>query len=275
MDEVRDISDSYHVQTANLRLDLPRDFEVDREEETLEIYYENNMHKILHVDPKSANYQDVVRDMGGGLMCESVFKSSQHKNKAGKKPVVDRPDQNLDPVAMRQHWPEVAAAMKKELKTWIDLGCIARKPRSNARNIIDCRWVCKWKLDAETQAADSTGEAKKKWVIRARLCLRGFKDIDSASIDSYAGTAQRWSQRLVVSEAVLRKWDIGTTDISKAFLQGVTYEELAKITGEPLREVNFYLPPGSVSLLRRVPGFENFDPSTEVCHCDKPGTGLT
>ena len=128
MDEVRDISDSYHVQTANLRLDLPRDFEVDREEETLEIYYENNMHKILHVDPKSANYQDVVHDMGEGLMCESVFQSSQHKNKAVKKPVVDRPDHKLDPVAMRQHWPEVAAAMKKELKTWIDLGCIARKP---------------------------------------------------------------------------------------------------------------------------------------------------
>ena len=273
MDEVRDISDVYHVQTANLRLDLPRDFEIEREEESLEIYYENNMHKILAVDPKSEGYQDLIKDMGGGLMCENVYRTSQHKNKANKKPVVDRPDQNLDPVAMRKHWPEVAAAMKKELKTWIDLGCIQRKLRSNARNVIDCRWVCKWKLDAETQAADSTGEAKKKWVIRARLCLRGFKDIDSASIDSYAGTAQRWSQRLVVSEAVLRKWDIGTTDISKAFLQGVTYEELAATTGEPLREVNFYLPGYAVEFIKQNKGWEDFDPRTEVINCIKPGTG--
>ena len=27
-------------------------------------------------------------------------------------------------------------------------------------------------------------------------------------------------------------------------------------------------------MLRQVPGFENFDPKTEVLHCDKPGTGL-
>ena len=39
--------------------------------------------------------------------------------------------------------------------------------------------------------------------------------------------------------------------------------------------MNFYLPASSISLLKRVPGFENFDPQTEVLHCDKPGTGLT
>ena len=77
-----------------------------------------------------------------------------------------------------------------------------------------------------------------------------------------------------MSEAVLRGWDIATTDISKAFLQGVTYEELAQLTGEKQREVNFYLPAADVPLLRKVPGFEDFDPTTEVLHCDKPGTGL-
>ena len=41
------------------------------------------------------------------------------------------------------------------------------------------------------------------------------------------------------------------------------------MTGEPLREVNFTLP----SQLRQIPGFESFDPVTEVLHCDKPGTG--
>ena len=53
---------------------------------------------------------------------------------------------------------------------------------------------------------------------------------------------KRYSQPLLVSEAVQQGWDIRITDINKAFLQGVTYEELAEITGAPMREVNFHLP---------------------------------
>ena len=79
---------------------------------------------------------------------------------------------------------------------------------------------------------------------------------------------------MVCPEAAIRKWPICTKDISKAFLQGVTYEELSRLTGEPLREVNFYLPHTCVPILKQVPGFEDFDGSSEVLHCDKPGTGL-
>ena len=78
----------------------------------------------------------------------------------------------------------------------------------------------------------------------------------------------------MVSEAVRQGWPLCTADISKAFLHGVTYEELAELTGEPLREVNFYLPADNIPLLGMIPGFENFDPQLEVLHCDKPGTGL-
>ena len=91
---------------------------------------------------------------------------------------------------------------------------------------------------------------------------------------TYAGTSQRYSQRLVCSEAAHRGWPVCTTDISKAFLQSVTYEELSSLTGEPIREVNSYLPGNCVSILKQVPGFENFNDRTEVLHCDKPGTGL-
>ena len=89
-----------------------------------------------------------------------------------------------------------------------------------------------------------------------------------------AGTSSRSSQKVVVSEAVCRQWSILSADISKAFLQGVTYKELAELTGTQPREVNFYLPAADIPLLRRIPGFEDFDPQKEVCHCDKPGTGL-
>ncbi len=124
-----------------------------------------------------------------------------------------------------------------------------------------------------TSSIQTSGSKRK--VIRARLTIRGFKDLQAHELDNYAGTSQRYSQRILVSEAVRQGWDICTADISKAFLQGVTYQELAEATGEPLREVNFFLPAYCIPLLRKVPGFENFDPTTEVLHCDKPGTGCT
>ena len=54
-------------------------------------------------------------------------------------------------------------------------------------------------------------------------------------VASYAGTSQIYSQRILVSEAALRGWDLATTDISSAFMQWNTYKELAELTGEPLR----------------------------------------
>ena len=51
------------------------------------------------------------------------------------------------------------------------------------------------------------------------------------------------------------------------------YTELAEATGEPLREVNFTLPSYWIAVLRTIRGYEDFDPATEVLHCEKPGTG--
>ena len=148
------------------------------------------------------------------------------------------------------HRTEVIAAMVSELQTWAKFQCFSRKLRKDARNIIDCRWVLKWKWEiAATSVADSTTKQESRRVIRARLTVRGFKDLEKHLVEKYAGTSQRFSQRILVSEAVIRKWDIATTDISKAFLQGVTYKELSDMTGEPMREVNFYLPSANVGLL--------------------------
>ena len=261
---------SYNVIAANVRAGLPRDFMLDAEDD-FEIYYEGDMYKLLQQDD-----MPLVIPEQGEYLVEHVYKSSsKHKNKAKKKPVVARADSDLTAADQAAHWPEVAASMKKELKTWLEYECISRKKRSDptCRNIIDCRWVIKWKHDQAVQDAASTTEAVKRWVIRSRLCLRGFKDVDAQHLDSYAGTATRWTQRVLASESVIRKWDMCTTDISKAFLQGVTYKELAAATGEPLREVNFTLPAYANAFIRELPGWEDFNPATEVIHCDKPGTG--
>ncbi len=200
-----------------------------------------------------------------------------------RREVVKRDDDTLTTEQVQSHWGEVQAAMLKELQTWSDHKCFSRRPREGARNVIDTRWVIKFKMEQSTTAIvnhirggshSTEPAATTKKTIRARLTVRGFKDNERGDIDRYAGTSSRCSQKALVSEAVLRGWDLITTDISKAFLQGVTYDELAKLTGERPREVNFYLPASNIPVLRKIKGFENFNPATEVLHCDKPGTGL-
>ena len=206
-----------------------------------------------------------------------VYKTS--KQSGTRRLVTQRDDDLLTPEEVRLRWREVEAAMLKELRTWAELKCFSRKARHQASNVIDVRWVLKnkWEqptVDVSTGGSGTTEAGKPVKSIRARLTVRGFKDTDKGDVDRYAGTSARSSQKVLVSEAVLRGWDICTADISTAFLQGVTYEELARLTGKKQREVNFYLPASNIPLLQKVPGFEDFNPAKEVLHCDKPGTGL-
>ena len=259
-------SNTYHLIAANVRANLPPDYNLYEDIDCVELYFEGDAYKLAYQEGRA---DPVVPGPGETLLVQDYFK------KNNKKVVVERDDAILTKEEEQKHWPEVAAAIQKELETWVKYKCVSRKSRKEARNIIDVRWVHKWKWETETRDASSSmeGTAAKRRVVRSRLCLRGFKDIQAQELASYAGTSQRYSQRILASESVIRRWDIGTTDISKAFLQGVTYQELAEATGEPLREVNFYLPSYCTPYLRKIPGFENFDPDKEVLHCDKPGTG--
>ena len=179
-----------------------------------------------------------------------VFQTSAKS--ATRRVVVQRDDGILTADQVKEHWDEVQKARLKELHIWNDHKCFSRKLRREAQNIIDTRWVIKFKWV----------QKDGKWVriVRARLTVRGFKDSGKHDVDRYAGTSSRSSQKVVVSEAVCRGWDILSADISKAVLQGVTYEELARLTGTKPREINFYLPAADVPLLRTIPGFEGFDP---------------
>ena len=102
------------------------------------------------------------------------------------------------------------------------------------------------------------------------MTLRGFKDRDKGYLATYAGTAARLSRRIVTSEAAVCGWPMVALDVRKAFLKGVTYDELAKTTGEPRRDVNFELTADAAEILRQIPGYEGFDENVEVLHCDKP-----
>ena len=105
--------------------------------------------------------------------------------------------------------------MLEELKIWIQHG-FTRRPRKGARNILDVRWACKWK-----KVKDKTGPTNINRIIRMRMTLRGFKDTEAAGLVTFAGTASRVAQRIVVSEAACQGWSLTALDVKRAFLKGV------------------------------------------------------
>eukprot|EP00959_Pyramimonas_sp_CCMP1952_P233689 4883929-Pyramimonas_sp.AAC.1 len=88
------------------------------------------------------------------------------------------------------------------------------------------------------------------------------------------GNSKKIKPEVFASTAACKKqWIIASLDINMAFLRGLTYQELAEATGEKERVVCIILPPGSATVLRSLPGFENYDESKHCLQCLKPGTG--
>lgn len=147
-----------------------------------------------------------------------------------RKAVIERNDDLLTPQEVEENHALVTQAIIDELKTWQSFDCFTQQKRREATNLIDTKWVYKWKVKGG------------KRFIRARLCLRGFRENQVDDQNNSSPTASRLSQRLLVSEAALRKdWVLASSDAPKAFLQGVSYEELARLTGKPLQNVSFEL----------------------------------
>ena len=59
-----------------------------------------------------------------------------------------------------------------------------------------------------------------------------------------------------------------------AFAKGMTFSELARLTGKPLRAVEFNLNAEDVKLLRQMPKFEDFDLARETLSMVKDIYGL-
>ena len=188
-------------------------------------------------------------------------------NTTSKVEIIKRASDILSKEEMIQHKSKVEAAILEELKIWNSYGCFKMVSRKGAENIIDSRFVAKWKVKDPNKPYESR-------IIRMRMALRGFKEWCADALDTYAGTGSKISQRLLLSEAACHpEWSFLSLDINKAFLQGVTYEELAQATGQEERVVHFTLPNGSAQILRLIPGYEKYDERYHVLKCLKPGTG--
>ena len=99
-------------------------------------------------------------------------------------------------------------------------------------------------------------------------------DVEAFCIAAFSGVARRGSWRFLASEAACDKeWTIAPVRIDEVSLQGLTYKELADATGEKGRTACFALPPGSASVLRALPDFENCDEIRRFPQRLRPGAG--
>ena len=176
--------------------------------------------------------------------------------------VIEREANILTLTEANERRQDCVDAMRDELQRWVSLQAMERYPRRLAKNVIDSRWVIKWK------------QVDGVWVIKARLTVRGYKDIQATDLRTFAGTTTRWGQRVVNSVAAQKGWTIFTADVSQAFLRGLTFEQAAQIKGEVQRQVQFEVPPRSVAVLKQLSGYEDYDPMTEVLNMLRCGFGL-
>jgi hypothetical protein len=182
--------------------------------------------------------------------------------KGQKEVVIEREMNILTFEEAMAHVEDCTKAMRDELQRWVATKAFARHPRKLAHNCLDSRWVLKWKL------------VDGKRIIKARLTVRGYKDLQGGEVKTMAATASRWGQRVVCMAAVQNDWVLYSADVSQAFLQGMSFDEVAKLKGEVKRSVQFEVPPGSVPILRMLDGYEDFDGSTEVLDMLRGGFGL-
>ena len=113
-----------------------------------------------------------------------------------------------------------------------------------------------------------------KRAIKARITMRGFKD-SQQDMETFVGTATRMSQRVVTSITALHKdWFQWSFDVPQAFAKGMTFQEMSKLTGDPIRSVQVLLRPDDVEVIRAIPGYEDFDPARECLDMVKAVYGL-
>ena len=184
----------------------------------------------------------------------------------GKTPyaVIEREHNILTREEALQHAESCKQSMVEELRRWIKHDAWFRGPKEKSVNTLKSRWVLKWKIISK--------DGVKQKRIKSRLVAQGFLDRQETS--NFAGTTTRWGQRLLIIVSVQFGWAIWSADISEAFLRGLTFAELKEENQGVLRQVEISVPPGAEHLLRLLPGYEDFNPETEVLFLRKPGFGL-
>ena len=180
--------------------------------------------------------------------------------KSGKtKRMIEKAFDILTTKEIRENWVEVETAFRKEVKSYKDNATYKVTRRQVIANVCSSKWVVKWK---------STPEGR---IVKARLTIRGFEDLQN-NLSTFSSTASRWGQRVVCSVAVQRKWTMFTADVATAFLQGLTFKELAALDNTEARVIGFVPPVGSERYFQELE--PSYVPWRDILELLKPAYGL-
>ena len=89
-----------------------------------------------------------------------------------------------------------------------------------------------WKAPVRKQ--ESLYDAIGELFVKARLCLRGFLDLQAAILAVASATASLLAHRLFAAVSAVSRRKLMSLDIGAAFLKGMTFAELAKDPREVL-----------------------------------------
>ncbi len=98
---------------------------------------------------------------------------------------------------------------------------------------------------------DRVEEEEGKMIIKARLVLKGYAESNQTSLQTAAPPATRSGHRIIVLSCTLHNWEIWSLDVSTAFLQGWTFQELRE-SGYERQPVAFKVPNETFEILSEL-----------------------
>ena len=133
---------------------------------------------------------------------------------------VESDTDNLTVDDLYHYESEVFAADSAEVQQFIANEVWQPTRLQDHSNIIDCTWVRKWKFKHQA------------YNVKSRLCCRGCFDRQKSYLLKSASVASRLSQRILLSNASRFNWPTESWDVSAAFLQGLTFQEVERTAAE-------------------------------------------
>ena len=128
---------------------------------------------------------------------------------------VDTETDLLKPEDYIKYEKEIIAADLKEISSFMNHKVFQVKQLISAtQRPMSCVWVRRWKWK------------DGKLIIKSRLCVRGFLDTQKSMLTKHSSTATRLSQKLIVSNAANNGFIMESWDVSSAFLQGISFENV-------------------------------------------------
>ena len=140
-----------HIKAANLRAGYEIDAYLDTSHDVelavptkLYAYISSEIDALAAAGPQSPYDHELVV-MKINEQSAGAHQGERRTYIVNEEAIIERDTDLLTTDELVRHREEVVAATVAELMTWNKHGCFSRKSRRNARNIVDCKWVIKWK----------------------------------------------------------------------------------------------------------------------------------